>query len=195
MKKRKIKLLCYSKADFERVMTQKMKEWHADGCLLPDKAIISILDADAEPSDHMFMNGDDRVLNLEFSDCDPNEWWSESRYDELFTDYCDNGYNEWQKPDDGKFSHYDSEHGIYYYAMSCGDADMTVTFINDVLDDETVDEIYVHCIAGNSRSQGVVRYIIDMYPDIEFVTRPDNPNDTPNWHVVSMLKRAHDLFL
>ena len=53
------------------------------------------------------------------------------------------------------------------------------------------DTIYIHCSAGISRSQGVVRYIMDIYGDeYEIKTNPNNPCLTPNIHVVLMLKRA-----
>ena len=49
---------------------------------------------------------------------------------------------------------------------------------------------YIHCDAGLSRSQGVVRYIRDTYGNIFSIrTNPNNPCLTPNAHVVMMLKR------
>lgn len=55
--------------------------------------------------------------------------------------------------------------------------------------DET---IYIHCAAGASRSQGVVRYIVDTYGnEYDIRLNPNNPNDTYNPHVAMMLKRAY----
>ena len=55
--------------------------------------------------------------------------------------------------------------------------------------DET---IYIHCAVGASRSQGVVRYIVDTYGnEYDIRLNPDNPNNTYNPHVVMMLKRAY----
>ena len=55
--------------------------------------------------------------------------------------------------------------------------------------DET---IYIHCAVGASRSQGVVRYIVDTYKyDYDIRLNPNNPNNTYNPHVVMMLKRAY----
>ena len=51
--------------------------------------------------------------------------------------------------------------------------------------------IYVHCEAGLSRSQGVVRYILDIYGKENYETRRENPCRTPNMFVVRMLKRAY----
>ena len=51
----------------------------------------------------------------------------------------------------------------------------------------------IHCKAGKSRSQGVCRYIIDTYPCMysDNRTNKSNPCITPNWHVVTMLKRVY----
>lgn len=54
-------------------------------------------------------------------------------------------------------------------------------------------DIYVHCLAGKSRSQGVVKYILDTYGrDLEIETNPQNPCITPNLHVSSKLMRAYE---
>ena len=56
-------------------------------------------------------------------------------------------------------------------------------------DSEHYAEIAQHY--GVSRSQGVVRYILDTYGDeYDIKTNPNNPCLTPNIHVVLMLKRA-----
>jgi protein tyrosine phosphatase len=49
--------------------------------------------------------------------------------------------------------------------------------------------IYIHCAAGVSRSQAIVRYILDTYFDHQWKTRKENPPICPNIHVVRMLKR------
>jgi predicted protein tyrosine phosphatase len=53
--------------------------------------------------------------------------------------------------------------------------------------------VMVHCSAGISRSQGVVRYLLDMYPEEYKVkdTNPKNPCQLPNVHVVCLLKREY----
>ena len=48
----------------------------------------------------------------------------------------------------------------------------------------------IHCSAGKSRSQGVARFIMDTYTDIDWVTNPENPCLTPNIDVVLRLKEA-----
>lgn len=53
-------------------------------------------------------------------------------------------------------------------------------------------DFYIHCEAGLSRSQGVVRYILDVYgEDHEFETLQNNPCRTPNLYVTALLKRAY----
>lgn len=51
-------------------------------------------------------------------------------------------------------------------------------------------DIYVHCRAGKSRSQGVVDYIRTVYPRIDWELRADNPCLTPNVQVKSALIRC-----
>lgn len=62
-----------------------------------------------------------------------------------------------------------------------------VKFIHDNIHKD----FYIHCSAGKSRSQAIVRYILDCYPQYEWETREDNPCDTPNYHVVQQLKKCH----
>ena len=71
-------------------------------------------------------------------------------------------------------------------SMTAEQAEQIVDFINRNIGKN----FYIHCSAGKSRSQGVVRYMLDVYPDIEWETRQDNPCITPNYHVVCMLKRV-----
>ena len=51
-------------------------------------------------------------------------------------------------------------------------------------------EIWVHCHAGHSRSQAVVQFILDCYPEYNYQVRQDNPPLTPNIDVLSKLKRV-----
>lgn len=53
-------------------------------------------------------------------------------------------------------------------------------------------DFYIHCNAGKSRSQAVVRYINDMYGHIKTIeTRAENPCLYPNAFVLSALKHAY----
>ena len=78
--------------------------------------------------------------------------------------------------------------GLNFYGMSQAQAEKTVKFIESNLGKK----FFIHCLAGQSRSQGIVRYILDVYPDYytEMDTRRDNPCFTPNIDVVAKLKRA-----
>lgn len=52
-------------------------------------------------------------------------------------------------------------------------------------------DILVHCIMGKSRSQAVCRFILDTWPDsYEYAREKENPLKTPNYHVLSTLKRV-----
>lgn len=66
----------------------------------------------------------------------------------------------------------------------------TAGIITDFIDMNIGKDFYIHCQAGRSRSQGVARYILDMFPEHEYKTRINNPCTTPNYHVVAMLKRT-----
>lgn len=78
-------------------------------------------------------------------------------------------------------------------SMTMGQAMVLANFIDCHLQSKDYD-IYIHCNAGKSRSQGVCRFILDVYGSKTyrkyFSTRMDNPCITPNIHVSSLLKRA-----
>ncbi len=50
--------------------------------------------------------------------------------------------------------------------------------------------LVIHCRAGKSRSQGVVRFILDCFPDIWEEGNLENPCISPNYKVVADLKRV-----
>ena len=54
-------------------------------------------------------------------------------------------------------------------------------------------DIYVHCSAGVSRSQGIVKFILEYYNDYykESDTNPDNPCKMPNQHVFEVLRKFY----
>ena len=78
--------------------------------------------------------------------------------------------------------------GITFYGLSMEQAEKIVKFIDKNLGKN----FYIHCRAGKSRSQGIVRYILDIYPDMYDSSdcREDNPCLTPNMDVVIKLKRS-----
>lgn len=50
-------------------------------------------------------------------------------------------------------------------------------------------DFYIHCRAGVSRSQGVTRFILDIFPEEYEVGNLKNPCLTPNYYVLSTLKK------
>lgn len=75
--------------------------------------------------------------------------------------------------------------GITFYGLSLDQAEDIVNFVHNNLGKN----FYIHCRAGKSRSQGVIRYILDSFPDYDFEERPENPCTTPNYDVTSKLKQ------
>lgn len=207
-KKSSAALYCYSNRDLRKVI-EEMK-WLKE----PDQyvGIISICSSKwSDPEDgHYYPNGTARVLNIDFDDIDPEAWWKEThkedRYDDLMNMYVlerkqnmsHKGSSEpfWtlgskvytdECPTNG------SEAGILSnnitHALDFRQADIIERFIENCVQKNL--NIYVHCDVGASRSQAVVRYILDTYPEVQWRTREANPCLTPNIHVVRMLKRAH----
>lgn len=72
------------------------------------------------------------------------------------------------------------------YGMNVDQAKQIVEFIDKNIDKD----FYIHCHAGKSRSQAIVRYILDFYPDHDWETRPENPCmiGLVNGRVYSLLK-------
>lgn len=52
-------------------------------------------------------------------------------------------------------------------------------------------DFYIHCEGGVSRSQGVVRYILDVYGEDHKFETLKNPYINPNLYVTALLKRAY----
>lgn len=178
------KLYCYSHQEFDNMMTQLGWE-NRPGVGVSTISISSLLD---EPSGHWFNleNGElPNNINLDFNDVDPNTWWDVDYYDEALDCY----FNEQdEKPYFNITAKIDNT-DTPIHALDYNEAVQLAEFIDDRI--KAGDDIYVHCSAGASRSQAVVRYILDTYPDIKWKTRDENPCLTPNWHVVRMLKRAN----
>lgn len=179
MNRQKRLLYCYGCREFNDLA--QVRKWSHDGRnLSPGLCVVSIL-----------------------SSCDQSEfgerrWFTEDGNDEriCLLDFSDGGLTDESEIDLFDFSRPDRDH-LYidkaadglYNPMSAGQAAYLARFLD--LNVKKGMNIMVHCSAGASRSQGVVRYVLDMYPHINWSTRPDNPCLTPNMHVVRMLKRAY----
>lgn len=71
-------------------------------------------------------------------------------------------------------------------AMTEEEGEVIVEFIEKNIDAN----FYIHCDAGQSRSQAVVRFILECYGEgRKWQLNPTNPPDTPNIYVLSTLKR------
>ncbi len=141
-------------------------------------AIISIGAHWNEQEDHWFKTTNDRVLNIDFDDVSPDLWWHDDMYDKAMNDSNQNKYFDYSYVNScGKITE--------LHALNYNQAYTIVKFIEDHRDCD----FYIHCSAGISRSQGVVRYVLDTYGDYE--TNPDNPCICPNMHVTRMLKRVY----
>lgn len=178
----KKKVLCYSHRDFNALA--ELNGWNVSG--VPSaEAVISICPKNSYDGYQRLIEESENVLNIDFDDCSPMDWWNGNDY---YDDLLDDFLNETDKSR-GKFSCEDSG-GRKSEALDYAGAQRIVSFIDSVIG--RVRTIYVHCSAGVSRSQGVVRYILDTY-DYDFETRKENPCVSPNMHVTIMLKRIKRL--
>jgi len=186
------KLFCYSLEGFADAMKQKdlKRSGSEDFVDAYNMAVISICCTDTVPTpedhleegeipygteEHYFKKSTPHILNIEFDDLDPQTWHEE----ELDLDNA--------QPVDFMWVREDNEHyKTILYSLDYKKAREIVDFIDANLGRD----FYIHCSAGVSRSQGVVRYILDEYYDYAWQIRKENPPFYPNFHVVRMLKRA-----
>ena len=194
-------ILCYSHEQFNRIMA--LKDWDYE----PGKKVscISICSTnEGNLTEHWFKNdwntiGEDhnpRVFNLDIDDVSP--FWFENHESKCYDDALDLYNNGKVKQSNAYFNHLyisgaDKQWVDMLHALDYEEAYKLVDWIDwRIKHDET---IYVHCAVGASRSQGVVRYIVDTYRnEYDIRLNPNNPNNTYNPHVVMMLKRAYRKF-
>jgi hypothetical protein len=191
-KKGSAALYCYSRAEFE-ALTEQLK-WYPQ----PDQYVAVISISDSSDRRHLYPTGTPRVLNVDFDDIDAEQWWNKVKHDDDRYDDLMQMYVIERKQ---KMNHHAStgpfwntttdEHGEkrLIHAMDFYQADIIEKFIADAVKKNL--NIYIHCEAGTSRSQGVASYIIGAYPEVTWRQRESNPCRTPNAHVSRMLNRAH----
>jgi len=191
-------ILCYSHEQFNRIMA--LKDWD----YTPDENVscISICSPnEADLAEHWFKydchskteNYNPRVFNLDFDDSSP--FWFDNHESECY-DKALKLYNEGKiKQSNAYFSHLyisgpNKEFVENVHVLDYEEAFELAEWIDwRIKHDKT---IYVHCAVGASRSQGVVRYIVDTYGnEYDIKLNPNNPNNTYNPHVLMMLKRAY----
>ena len=129
--------------------------------------------------ENSFVYNSDNVCRIIADDVDGGRWISQNNLDILFDKFINNRMNY----DNNKFIHND------IVALDYQEAEKVVKFIDEAMNDSKIDNIFIHCSAGQSRSQAIVRYIKDIYYYIN--TRDDNPCLTPNMWIVMMLKRVY----
>ena len=191
-------ILCYSHYDFDNTM--RANNW-IDKLPQYVSAISICSPNEGDLAEHWFKNdynviGEDhnpRVFNLDIDDISP--FWFENHESKCYDDALDLYNNGKIKQSNTYFNHLyisgaNREWVDVVHALDYEESFKLVRWIDwRIKYDET---IYVHCAVGASRSQGVVRYIVDTYKyDYDIRLNPNNPNNTYNPHVLMMLKRAY----
>ena len=191
-------ILCYSHYDFDKIMENN--NW-VDKLPQGISAISICSQNEGDLAEHWFKNdcntiGEDhnpRVFNLDIDDISP--FWFENHESKCYDDALELYNNGRTKQSNVYFNHLyisgtNREFVDVVHALDYEEAYNLVDWLDwRIKHDET---IYIHCAVGASRSQGVVRYIVDTYGEkYDIRLNPDNPNNTYNPHVVMMLKRAY----
>lgn len=158
--------MCYSYGMFVRRI---QSEGWTDGNLPDDWVFVSIGDYIPEEREPHPLKSCGSVLNLDFDDI--------------------SGYRVWEAITDYEWDEVSKEIYKDVYGMSVEQAGVLFEFLEKSIGKN----VMVHCSAGLSRSQGVVRFLLDMYPDVytEKDTNPNNPCMIPNLYVTSLLKREY----
>lgn len=191
-------ILCYSHYEFDKIMEEN--NWINTPPL--GKSCISICSPNEyDLSEHWFKNDDNvigedhtpRVFNLDIDDNGP--FWFEDKESKCYDDSLDLYINGKLKQSNAYFNRLyisgpNREFVSLLHSMDYEEAFKLARWIDWRIKYD--DTIYIHCAAGVSRSQGVVRYILDTYSnDYDIKLNPNNPNNTYNPHVLLMLKRAN----
>ena len=187
MKKKVKNIICLSKNSFDSLMESK-------GCIdAPgqDVSCISICETE-DYNKHWFKHWHENIFNLDIDDTGPF-WFSKHEadcYDKSLALYNDNQVKLSNAYFNYLYIHGDNRESCdLLHILDYEEAFALVKWIDYRIKHD--DTIYIHCAAGVSRSQGVVRYILDTYGDeYDVKTNPNNPCLTPNVHIVLMLKRA-----
>jgi len=75
--------------------------------------------------------------------------------------------------------------GIHAYGITLEQAGEIIRFLEKAVSEGL--DIYIHCRAGRSRSQAIVRYVKSRWEG-PWETNPWNPDDTPNYFVLGKLR-------
>ena len=159
-----MKLWCNSFQGFKKIL--ETNNWN-DSNLPDNAAFISICCTETDNSSyetHLLSDNHDNVINLDFDDINGYTLKDQFPDDDYVKDNPARGLND--------------EQGL-----------QLVKFIENNIGKD----IYVHCSAGVSRSQGVVKFILEYYNDYykESDTNPDNPCKMHNQHVFDVLRKFY----
>ena len=158
-----MKLWCTSFIQFKQIAYKN--EW--DETVPDDIAIISICNNQDFEGEYHICTGKN-VLNLNFDDVSPESFRLSDDTENFTYQSCD-----------GK------EINLQFFTKSM--ADECVRFIER----NKNKNFYIHCSAGISRSQAFVKYIKNVYNDINWITNPNNPCEFPNGFVYSQLMKSY----
>lgn len=176
-------LYCYSQEEFDNLM--KNLGWKEP---IEKFSTVSICSPWNEGFEHWFKTGTPNNYNIDCDDVVRPFWWDKDYYDEALELYL----NGQTKKSNEMFDYYNAnglgttELHLFTYEQ----AFLLASWINvQILNGH--DNFYVHCAAGMSRSQSIVRYILDVYSEnIQWKTRKSNPCLYYNNHILLMMKRA-----
>ena len=157
-----MKIYCYSKKNFEKLCAAR--GWN-DRNPPADTAVISIC-CKPEVVDNV-LGGEDQ------------HWFGKEHDNVLNVEFDDITEDVQHITDPGV--------GFTAYGLDPATARRMVAFIRD----HRGMDFAVHCRAGKSRSQGVVRYVLDFY-DGPFQTNPGNPCRFYNTHTYTALRKARE---
>lgn len=184
MEKKERLLYCYSQEMFDDLM----KEF---GWKEPNEksSTVSICSPWNEHFEHYFKSGTPNNYNIDCDDVVRPFWWKNDNYDEALQLYLDGEveksnalFNYYEEDDKGR--------SIDLRLFNYEQAFLLASWI-DVQIKRGHDNFYVHCAAGLSRSQAIVRYILDIYNvEYHWKTRKTNPCTYYNNHILLMMKRA-----
>lgn len=199
-------ILCYSHYDFDKIMEKN--QW-IDKLPQGISAISICSPNEGDLAEHWFKTDwhssyhtdgeqcNSRVFNLDIDDASP--FWFDNHESECYDKSLDLYKDGKKKQSNAYFNNLyisgkNREFVDILHVLDYEEAYDLVDWIDwRIKHDET---IYVHCAVGASRSQGVVRYIVDTYGgEYDIRLNPNNPNNTYNPHVVLMLKRAYRTFI
>lgn len=162
----KNKLLCVSQGWFDEIML--WLGWDDEHLPSEEHALISITESDEKSRcSHWFKRDHKNVINLHFDDIDGES--------EIWKDY--------KRYSNGDIQYRDQR----LHPMHRVEAQALLRFINY----HKGKRFIIHCQAGVSRSQAVVRFILDTFPEEYNITDcwQKNLPITPNVYVLALLKR------